>query len=229
MKKIAYLTVAALLCASCFNVNVNFKGELKNAIKGTGPVETRALDFKDFNGIKVVGAADIRFTQADQWEVSLTTQENIFDSLDYAVVDSVLIIQAIDHRTVRADEYQITLSAPELSRIDISGAAEFKSLSEVSVPGDMDVTVNGAADLSFNGLGCGILQIKANGAADIDIEGLNATAVLVKINGAGDVDLAGKAGEASFEVNGAGDIDARNLSVAGEVSKKTSGVAKIQM
>ncbi|MBR5699684.1 MAG: DUF2807 domain-containing protein [Bacteroidales bacterium] len=227
MKKLVYLAAAALLCASCFNVNVNFNG--KNAIKGSGPVETRTLDLKDFDAISVVGGADVRFTQADDWEVTVTTQENIFDSLDFVVTDSVLVLQTIGQRTVRAEKYQICISAPDLRKINVTGAADIKSLSAVNFTGDLTVSVSGAAELDFDGLQCGILDLTVNGAADIDIKGLNATAVLVKINGAGDVDLAGKAGEASFEVNGAGDIEAEELSVAGEVRKKTSGAARIRL
>ena len=229
MKKILYFAAAALLCASCFNVNVNFKDFQKGTIKGVGPVETRTMDLRDFNGICVKGGADVKFSQADSFSVSVTTQENVFDSLDFVVEDGILLIQTVSGKGVSAEKYEISISLPELSSIEINGAIEFKALTPWTVSGDLDIVINGAGDLSFKQLTCEKLSLKVNGASDVDASGLDVAAVDVKINGAGDVELSGKAGEADFEVMGAGDIDARELAVAGEVRKKTAGAARIRL
>ena len=45
MRKILYIAAAALLCASCFQVNTNYTGG-RNAVKGTGSVISKTMDFK---------------------------------------------------------------------------------------------------------------------------------------------------------------------------------------
>ena len=229
MKKLLYLAAATVLCASCFNVNMNFKGSGKGMITGTGPVETRTLDLRDFTGICVKGGAGVKFSQADSFAVRVSTQENIFDSLDFEVKDSVLFIQTIGHRRVNADKYEINLTMPSLSSIEVDGAVDFEALTAWKASGDVSISVNGAGEISFDSLTCQKLDVEINGASELDASGLDVSVLSIQINGAGDVEVSGKAGEADLRVAGAGDIDARNLKVAGEVRKKTAGAARIRL
>lgn len=229
MKKFIFLALSSLLCVSCFQVNMNYKTGGKNAIKGEGPVMTKSLDFKDFDALCVTGNADVVFTQADDWEVTLSTQENIFDELDYKVVNGVLLIQAKNNRIIMADSYDLTIRAPGLKRIEVNGATEFEIPAGLRTDGDLEIEVNGAGDLDFTGIACRELNIEANGASDIDVRDIDVQTLNVEINGLGDVSVGGKAGTASFEVSGAGDIDARGLDVAGEVKRRSSGLASIRL
>ena len=228
MKKIVFLTITALLCASCLQVNLNTRGG-KNVVKGKGPVVTRSFDFTDFDAICVNGNADIRFTQADSWEVTLSTNENIFDLLDYKVEDGVLIIQTEDYQTVVAKTYDLTIQAPDLRRIEVNGAGDFLFPAGLRTEGDLEIEVNGAGDLEFHGIVCQGLKIESNGAGDIDADGLDVGTVEIEISGIGDVSVSGKAGEARFDVAGIGDIDARDLEVSGDVHKSTAGIARIRV
>lgn len=228
MKNYIILAAASLLCVSCFSVNTNYKGG-KNTVNGEGPVITKTLDFKDFDAIRINGSADIVFTQADAWEVTVRTQENIFDVLDYEVKDGVLVLDTKDHQNIRAEEYDVTITAPQLKEIEMNGAGDVKIPAGLRTDGDFKVEINGAGDIDMTRLICKELRISANGACDIDAAGIDVESVKVEINGAGDVELSGKAGSADLEVNGAGDINALNLQVAGEVKKHAAGLAKIKI
>lgn len=231
MKQILFLAAAALLCASCFHVNTNFKGTIggKDTVKGEGPVVSRTFeDLKDFDAIQIIGQADVTFTQSPAYEVTLHTQENILDYLDYHVEGTTLVIQLKDRHTVRAEKYDLVIQAPDLRRIEVAGAADFEIPAGLRTEGDLTVEVNGAGDLNFAGIRCNNLKMTANGAADIKASSLDVQSLKVEVNGAGDVKLDGQAGDASLSVNGAGDIDARNLKVSGAVSKHASGLAKIK-
>lgn len=231
MKQILSLAAAALLCASCFHVNSNFKGTVggKDAIKGEGPVVSKTFeDLKDFDAIEINGQADVTFTQSAAYEVTLHTQENILDYVDYHLEGTTLVIQLKDRRTARAEKYDLVIQAPDLRKIEVNGAADFKMPAGLRTEGDLAVEVNGAGDLDFAGIRCNSLKMTANGAADITASALDVQSLKVEVNGAGDVNLDGQAGDASLSVNGAGDIDARNLKVAGKVSKHASGLAKIR-
>ena len=228
MNRILYIAATALLCASCFQVNTNYKGG-KNAFKGEGPVVTKSFDIKDFDAICINGNADVVFTQTDAWEVTVRTQENVIDELDYKVEDGVLMIQAKDHRTIRAEVYDVTVKAPDMTSIVVNGAGDIKIPAGLRTAGTLKVEVNGAGDLDFTGIVCQDLKIEANGASDIDAHGIDVKTVKVQINGAGDVELSGKTVDATLEVNGAGDIDARELTVSGEAKQHKSGVASIKL
>ena len=228
MKNILYIAAVTLLCSSCFHVNSNWTGG-KNAIKGEGEVVSKTLDLKDFDQIVINGHADVDFTQTSGYEVTVKTQENIFEWLDYKVDGTTLIIETKDHREIRATEYDIVIQAPELKKLTVNGASDF-SIDALRMDGDLDVQVNGAGDLDFNRITCNSFTVEVNGAADANLTSIDILKSLtVKVNGAGDVDITGDAMSAYFEVNGAGDVNAKGLKVKGEVSKHTSGLAKIQL
>ncbi len=228
MKNILYIAATVLLCSSCFHVNTNWNGG-KNAIKGEGPTIAKSFDLKDFNGICVNGNADVTFTQADVWEVTVRTQENVIDKLDYKVEDGVLMIQAKDHRTIRAEVYEVTVKAPDMTGIVVNGAGDIDIPAGLRTGGGLKIQVNGAGDFSFKGIVCQDLDIQANGASDISAMDVDVKTLKVIINGAGDVDVTGKAGDVDLEVNGAGDINATGLKVSGKVNKRASGLAKINL
>ncbi len=231
MKQILSIAAMALLCASCFHVNTNFKGTIngKNSIKGEGPVITKSFDFKDFDAIRVNGQADLVFIQGEAFEVTLQTQENIFDYVDYRVEGTTLILELKDKQTARAEEYDVTVKAPVLKKLEVNGAGDVRIPGGMMSDDDFKVEVNGAGDLDFTRISCKDLIVRANGAADINAMGIDVQRVDIQVNGAGDVELSGKAGQADLNVNGAGDINATGLTVAGEVNKKASGIAKVRI
>ena len=228
MKKFLYIAATALVCASCFHVNTNYKGG-KNAINGEGDVISKSFDFKDFDRIVINGHADVDFTQSSTWEVTVRTQENVLEWLDYKVEGTTLVIETKDHRDVRSKTYDIVIQAPELKKLTVNGASDF-NVKGLRMDGDLDVEVNGAGDLDFDQITCNSLSVEVNGAADANLTSIDILKKLkVQVNGAGDVKITGNAVDVSLEVNGAGDIDASGLKVAGEVKKHAAGLAKIRL
>ena len=228
MKKYFFLAAVSFLCVSCVYVNTNYKGG-KNAIKGEGLVVSKSFDLKDFDAIKINGNADVLFTQGENWDVTVRTQENVLDYLDYKVSEGVLVIEAKDRRSVRAEVYSLTIQAPALKGIEVNGSADFELPAGLKSDESLKVQVNGAGDLDFKGVACRELKLQVNGAADINAHDVDVETLKVEINGAGDCEVSGKAGEASFDVNGAGDIDATGLKVAGEVKQHKAGIASIKL
>ena len=229
MRKILYIAATALLCASCFHVNTNYKGG-KNAIKGEGNVISKSFDFKDFDKIVINGHADVDFTQSSIYEVTVRTQENVFEWLDYKVDGNTLIIETKDHREIRATKYDLVIQAPDLTSIQVNGASDFDIPAGLMTQGSLKIQVNGAGDLTFNQIVCKSLSVEVNGAADATLTELDVlTDLKVEVNGAGDVTLTGHTENVSLSVNGAGAIDAKGLQVDGEVKKHAAGIAKISI
>ena len=228
MKSIFYIAAMALLCSSCFHVNTNYTGDI-NPIKGTGPVISKTFDFKDFDTIEINGGADVTFNQSSIYEVTVRTQESIFDWLDYKVEGSKLVLQVKDKRSVRAEVFDIVIQAPELNKVVVNGASDF-DIRGLRIDGDLDVQVNGAGDLDFDQIACESLSVQVNGAGDAKLSSLNIRKTLkVEVNGAGDVDITGRAQDVSLDVNGVGDIDATGLKVDGEVKQHKAGIATIRL
>ena len=228
MKKFLYIAATALICASCFHVNTNYKGG-RNAVKGEGDVISKTFDFTDFDQIVINGHADVDFTQSSTYEVTVRTQENVFEWLDYRVEGTTLVIEAKDHRDIRAKYYDVVIQAPLLKKLTVNGASDF-NVKGLRMDGDLDVQVNGAGDLDFDGITCNSLSIEVNGAADANLTSIDILKKLkVQVNGAGDVEITGNAVDVDLEVHGAGDIDAKGLNVSGKVKKQAAGIARISM
>lgn len=228
MKKIICFAAITLACVSCFRVNSNYIGDGKK-LKGEGAVQTRDFPLSGFDSICLNGNADVKFSVADSFQVSVRTQENIFAQLDFKVEDGTLILQAKDGQNIKAEEYEITVKAPSVKAFEINGASDLDIISGIVTEDDLVFKINGAGDMSLGAITCRSLVIVCNGAADVDAKHLDVQAIDVKINGAGDVNLGGKAGDVNLTVNGAGDIDAKNLVISGKVIKKASGVASIKL
>ena len=171
MNRIFYMAAVALLCTSCFHVNKNYTGG-KNAIKGTGAVISKTLDFKDFDTIEINGGADVTFTQAEGYEVTVRTQESVFEWLDYSVEGTKLILQTKDKKAIHAEVFEITVTAPELNKVVVNGASDF-DIKGLRIDGDLDVQVNGAGDLDFDQVACESLFVEVNGAGDAKLTSLN--------------------------------------------------------
>ena len=228
MKRIFYIAAVALLCSSCFHVNKNYTFG-KDNIKGEGAVITKSLDLKDFDTIEINGGADVTFTQGTDYDVTVRTQENVFDWLDYKVEGTKLILQIKDKKGVRAEEFDITVQAPELNSVVVNGATDF-NIKGLSMDGDLKVQVNGAGDLDFDNVACENLSVQVNGAADASLSSLDIRNTLkIEVNGAGDVNISGSTQDVSLEVNGAGDIDATKLQVSGKVKQHKAGIATIRL
>lgn len=229
MKKVLYTAAAILLCASCIHVNSNYRPGGKNAIKGEGEVISKSFDLKDFDAIQINGHADVVFTQSSTYEVTLMTQENIFDHVDFRVEGNTLILENKGKREVRAEVFDVIIQAPALKSIEVNGASDFEIPAGLRMDEDLEVEVNGAGDLDLKQIVCKDLSVEVNGAADLDLESIEVQTLKVQVNGAGDVRLSGTAGDATLGVAGAGDIDGTRLTVSGEVKKHAAGVARIKL
>ena len=228
MRKILYIAATALLCASCFHVNTNYKGG-KNAIKGEGELVSKSFDLKDFDQIVINGHADVDFTQSSVYEVTVRTQANVLEWLDYKVEGTTLVIETKNRVEIRANTYDIVIQAPELKKLTVNGATDF-NVKSLRMDGDVAIQVNGAGDLDFDNVTCDSFSVEVNGAADANLHAIDIRKDLkVQVNGAGDVNISGNAKDVTLEVHGAGDIDARGLNVSGEVTKHTAGLAKINI
>jgi len=194
----ALLTVTLLLAAgqaTAFSFG-------KDVIEGSGDMETRTLDLKEFDSIDVGGAFDLEITLGDEQKVVMTIDDNLWDNLEIEVSGGTLEIDW-DKSCSYEGDCRVEIVVRKLEEVDIHGAAdvEIKDFHGES----FSFNVSGAAELEMDGT-VDKLGISVSGAGDIDTRDLKAKSVKVSVSGAGEAKV--YASE-SFEgrVSGVGSID----------------------
>ena len=153
-----------------------------NGIKGSGDVETRQLDFDGFDRIQLDGAFDLEIGFGREFELKLTTDDNLFDEMDISVDGGTLVLDTEENlRPTEGVLLEITM--PALAGLKINGAGDI-TISDFD--GErFDLNVRGAGDLTIDGR-VGTLEIAISGAGDVDARELVAREVEIGISGAGD-------------------------------------------
>ncbi len=195
----------------------------KDAIEGSGDMETRTLDLKEFDSIDVGSAFDLEITLGDEQKVVMTIDDNLWDNLEVEVSGGTLEI-GWDESCSPEGDCRVEIVVRKLKEVDIHGAADVEIK---DFHGDsFSFNVSGAAELEMDGT-VDKLDINVSGAGDIDTRDLKAKSVKVSVSGAGEAKV--YASE-SFEgrVSGVGSIDywgdpehqKTKVSGIGEISRK---------
>ena len=174
----------------------------KDVIEGSGDMETRTLDLKEFEAINVGGAFDLEITLGDEQKVVMTIDDNLWDNLEVEVSGGTLEI-GWDKSCSPEGDCRVEIVVRKLEEVDIHGAAEVEIR---DFHGDsFSFDVSGAAELEMDGT-VDKLDINVSGAGDIDTRDLKAKSVKISVSGAGEAKV--YASE-SFEgrVSGVGSID----------------------
>ncbi len=174
----------------------------KDTIEGSGDMETRTLEFKEFDAINVGGAFDLDITIGDQQKVVMTIDDNLWENLEAEVSGGTLEI-GWDKSCETDGDCRVEIVVRDLNALDIHGAADVE-ISQYS--GDsFKFDVSGAAELEMDGT-VDELEIHVSGAGEIDTRELKAKSVEISVSGAGEAKV--YASE-SFEgrVSGVGNID----------------------
>jgi hypothetical protein len=204
MMRSRYLVIPALLAMALVLTagNATAFSFSKDTIEGSGNMETRELNLKEFDAIDVGGAFELEITMGDEQKVVMTIDDNLWDNLEAEVNGSTLEI-GWDKNCDPDGDCTVVIVVRELKEIDIHGAAE------VEIEGyrgdSFTFDVSGAAELEMDGE-VDDLDISISGAGEIDTRDLKAKSVKITVSGAGEAKV--YASE-SFEgrVSGVGSID----------------------
>ncbi len=189
-------------------------------IKGSGDLETRTFDLKDFDEISVGGAFEVEVYFSRDQEVAVTIDDNLWENLEVYVRNGRLTIDW-DENCRPDDDCRLELTVSSLTAMTIHGAAEVKI---ADFDGEsFDFELSGAAELDMNG-SVEDLDIQVSGAGEIDTRDLKAKNVKVRISGAGNANISASE-SLDAQVSGVG-----HISYWGDPEKKrtsVSGLGKI--
>jgi len=196
------VSLAIALIASPAAAGKHFWNHDDNVIEGSGDMETRTFDLKDFEAIELVGAMDILVEFDGKQAVAVTLDDNLFDNLELEVHGKTLTIGWEESCSPDGDcHMKITMN--KLKAVEIRGAGDIDIR---DFKGDaFDYDLHGAGDLEINGK-VDELNITLNGAGGVEGKDLQAKHVKARVNGVGDVEVtATKSIDA--RVSGVGEID----------------------
>ncbi len=184
-------------------------------IEGSGDLETRDFDLKDFDEISVGGAFDIEIRFSESQEVAVTIDDNLWDNLELEVKNGRLIIDW-DKNCQPDNDCRLELRVSSLKAMSIHGAADVEI---DDFDGDsFDFELSGAAELEMNGR-VDDLDIQVSGAGEIDTRDLKAQHVKVRISGAGNANIS-VSESLDAKVSGVG-----NIHYWGDPEKKRTSVS----
>lgn len=194
---------------------------------GSGEVIKQTREVGSFTGIKVGGAFNVEITPSEKISLTVESDDNLMDHIITEVEGNVLEIKSKGN-IKNPSELNIYISLPNLTSLDVSGAAnvytvsgttlsaskfemEASGASNVNVnlnAGDVSVEISGAADVVLTGVATS-LEAEVSGAGSLKAERLDTPKSVVNASGAGDIKIAGT-GVVSATTSGAGSIKYQN-------------------
>ena len=136
-----------------------------NALSGSGKYATRDYALDGFTGIQATGGFQVTVTGGDSYKVSVTSDDNVLDSISVKkqAKDLVISFDTSKYSSIRTTKLQVAVTLPELESVRLNGGSSLQSV--------------GAAPKSMN------LSINANGGSKVDLGGMAADKVSVTLNG----------------------------------------------
>ncbi len=223
MKKTAIILALATFLCSCTNINVNGG----KTVKCGGDVIEQTMDFSGFSCIKVEGAAQIDFSQADSFKVLVRANEEVFNYLDYTLDDKELLISTKDHVNINAKEYIVLIEAPQLSSFDVDGAAKIRIPGGYRSGNSLEIDIDGAGKVDFRGVDVPNLALTIDGAGEFDLNNIKVEKLKIEVNGAGKGSVSGVADYAKISVAGTAKINTAGLQCP-DLEKNVDGLAVIK-
>lgn len=252
MRNLSIANFLLLILALLFGITLSSC----NGERGNGKIKTEKRQPGDFEKIEVSsdfslngnlfshqnGNLQIRLIQSDRNEVSIETDENIFDYITTKVDDDVLKIKIKDN-PIPTKNIEVFIYMKNLTGIDCSGLVTVESkdtlkLNKLKADFSGAVTVNLillADEIILDMSGAGEAQLagkarslKADGSGSIELnaDNLECDDVQIDISGAGDAKVFVK-NNLNVEISGAGNVTYKgnpasvkqDISGAGSVNK----------
>jgi hypothetical protein len=179
-----------------FNFSFDF-----GKVKGSGNVVTQTREITGFSAVEVGGAMDVEIVAQKDFSVEIEGDDNLLEFVRTEVRGDTLYIGS--HKRFSTNgRIKIRISAPDVERIDVSGAS----------------------NLALTNVRNGALSIGSSGASKIRVSGETGN-LKVDMSGASKLDAAGLRSEnATVDASGA---CAMNVFVSGDLKADLSGASKV--
>ena len=194
------LTVVAMtalvLMTGCIRIITN-----SETITGSGELVTKKYDFANFTRVEVGYAFEVDITHADEFDVTIEMNENLFDYLDISQSGSILRVRMKPNYNYRLTTRQVSISMPAIRSLNLSGASRGE-ITGFETSNAVDLEVSGASSLEITNLVTGKTGFGVSGASRI-IGNIRMTDGDFDVSGASTIELNGEAADVVLDVSGA--------------------------
>jgi len=198
-------TKKTILALMALIVGITFSSCEK--INGKGDTVNESRGITGYSGISLSMSATVYFSPDTNYALEIQGQQNVIDHIITQVEGNDLVIKMKPGVHLgNHDPIRIYVTAPEVTRIDISGS------------GDIYV------DAPWTGA---FLSVNISGSGNISVSMMVAEQFHAGISGSGNIKvMGGNTGKTDLKISGSGNIDMREVQ-AGEVETTTSGSGDI--
>jgi hypothetical protein len=189
MKKIGFIVFAAAIIigvafSSLFSFGKAtgkvFNFSVNSGVTGSGNIAADTRDVSDFSSIEVGGVFQVEIVAQRDFGVQVEADDNLLEFIKTEVHGDVLRIES-DKRINSREPIRIRISAPNIERIEASGASKV-TVADLN-NSSLAVDTSGASKIRIAGQ-TARLQVEVSGASNIDAENLKAGRVDVEASGA---------------------------------------------
>ena len=229
MKKIGFIVfvvaiVIGVAVASIFSWGkatesvVNFKVGF-GAERGSGNMASEVREVGDFSKIDVSHVFNVEVTAQSEYGLEVEADDNLLQFIKTEVRGDTLYIE-LDQRVKTSNPMRIRVSAPNVDRVEASGASKV-NVSNLK-NGELAIDTSGASKINLSGE-TGSLTVDVSGASQIEAGELSTMIANVDASGASYVNV-NVAKSLTADASGASRI---TYTGPAHVSKSTSGASSV--
>jgi hypothetical protein len=183
---------------------MGFSSCIAGVINGSGKIQTKTYEFVGFTRITINHAFKFDITRSDNYSISITADDNLFQFLSINQYNDTLVIDLDPTYTYLNTTETGKISLPALNSLSLSGASQ-ANVGGFNSTHPAGFNLSGASVLAISDLESGDTTFDVSGAGRVSGKA-NLGNVKFTLSGAGNVTLEGAAPSESIEASGGSQI-----------------------
>jgi len=201
--KLSNIIIGALIGIAIYGALSSFR--LSSGIKGSGNIIKENREVKCFEEIEAGGIFNVIYTPGDSCSLTVETDDNIMPVVKTTVKNGRLELHTKGEIS-KVTKLTVYITAPSLSKLDFSGASNFKTTKALKSnvlnldfsgasagkiqleTKTLEIDASGATSLRLSGQ-ARTLNMEASGASHVHTMGLECSIVKVDASGASSVEV----------------------------------------
>lgn len=171
-----------------------------------GEMKEVRFEVDDFDKIVIETAGVLNYTQSDEREVKVITNDRIIEILEVEVKENTLFISFTKNKTILNEENLIfTVSDDDVFSIATSGSANvFADFDEGYNFYDLEMISSGSGNINLDAANCTNANFTTSGSGNIDVTTVNTAGTDAVLSGSGNVTIHGSASTLDLTISGSG-------------------------
>ncbi len=170
----------------------------------SGDEVSKKLKLSDFDSVVVEAVWKVRISCSDEFSTEIYYPSNMEDLMDVRVRGNQLVLGIKGDQSYSDTDLTTVINMPSLSEISIDGAADisFSGFDE----DELSISIDGAANIEGSESKVEKLKVGVDGMGKVDLSAVPAVDARVDLNGAGNIRLQMNGGVLDGSLEGMGNI-----------------------